>query len=278
MREQPNDQEEEDFIKWIRNDYNHEEEAAEEEESLLALSLSQKIRNLITRCLFAPSCTIFYILMVFLNLLLIAWIFWDSGYPTHWLFIAIEVFINCVLCGEVLLRMLIQKKRFFKSKANLFDVLVSILCVASLIVYFSGPSTLEEVDDAVAVLLLILRYGVQFLRLILLIKNNREKLTSSCNRANNIVDFASMMVDTGTTEGLSEDGSTSERTGIMMMDMLETTHHYHEGHQGSSSSNNNKEADSSDQTLLISDDDDDDENNSDDFHEITVRLRLEQSH
>jgi hypothetical protein len=60
-----------------------------------------------------------------------------------------------------------------------FDLAVTVLCVVSLGVYFGGPSTMEEIDDALAIFLLILRYGVQFLRLVLFVKNNQRKLLSS---------------------------------------------------------------------------------------------------
>jgi hypothetical protein len=62
-----------------------------------------------------------------------------------------------------------------------FDLVVTVLCVVSLGVYFGGPSTMEEIDDAVAIFLLIFRYGMQFLRLVLFVKNNQQKLVSSAN-------------------------------------------------------------------------------------------------
>jgi len=56
--------------------------------------------------------------------------------------------------------------------------------------FTSGPSTAEEVDDAFAIFLMMFRYGTQILRLLLLIKNQQQKLTNCSNT--NLVDLSSV--------------------------------------------------------------------------------------
>jgi len=139
----------------------------------------QKLSNLANRCLHSRNCSFFYILMILLNLFLIGWVIVAHGYPTHWSFLVFEISNNLALVAEIVVKMFAQKRNFFTSKANWFDVVVAVLCVASLGLYFGGPSTLEEIDDTLSIFFLVFRYSVQFLRLLHFIKNNQQKRRSS---------------------------------------------------------------------------------------------------
>jgi len=71
-----------------------------------------------------------------------------------------------------------QKKDFFKHGSNIFDIVVMLLSLVTLLMYISRTDAAEEVEDLVALLLMGLRYGLQFLRLISIIKKHKHKLIS----------------------------------------------------------------------------------------------------
>ncbi|ELR18092.1 uncharacterized protein ACA1_367920 [Acanthamoeba castellanii str. Neff] len=171
--------EDDDFMTWVDPQEQLHQEGEDVHTS--ALTVHQKISNLANRWLHSRGCSLFYVGMILLNLFLIGWVIIARGYPTHWFFVTLEVFINVALVSEVVFKLVAQKQRFFASKSNWFDLVVTVLCVVSLGVYFGGPSTMEEINDAVAIFLLIFRYGMQFLRLVLFVKNNQQKLVSSAN-------------------------------------------------------------------------------------------------
>jgi len=176
-----------------------EEDVLEDGETPSGLTVPQKLSNLANRCLHSRNCSFFYILMILLNLFLIGWVIVAHGYPTHWSFLVFEISNNLALVAEIVVKMFAQKRNFFTSKANWyaqfhaplvqvrfmgvcctrFDVVVAVLCVASLGLYFGGPSTLEEIDDTLSIFFLVFRYSVQFLRLLHFIKNNQQKRRSS---------------------------------------------------------------------------------------------------
>jgi hypothetical protein len=60
--------------------------------------------------------------------------------------------------------------KFFKSKSNVFDVAVALLCLVSLVLFMYIPTIAEEVEDITAIALRILRDGIQILRIAALCK------------------------------------------------------------------------------------------------------------
>ncbi|KAL6066768.1 hypothetical protein QOT17_009351 [Balamuthia mandrillaris] len=174
-----------------------------------------RLSNFLARLLQSTFCSIFYLLMIVLNIGLIIWIITsEEWYPTHWLFISLEVLINVTLLGEVTAKAIVQGKSFFRSYANLFDMFVTIVCVASLFFYLQGPSKTEEIEDVLSVFLVGLRNSLQFLRLLILIKNQQQKFTnmSSSNR----IDLATAMED----EEEARPSSTSQRMVDVELDLL----------------------------------------------------------
>lgn len=102
--------------------------------------------------------------------------------PRNALFITIEILINLSLLFEVCLRMISLRKvlksdyhlqlsqKYFRAKSNVFDLVVLILSLLSLIIYFAATGVIGEAEDITATLLVTFRYVMQFLRLALLVK------------------------------------------------------------------------------------------------------------
>lgn len=143
------------------------------------LSTDRRVTDLAQKFMNSRMYTAFYFFMILMNLVLIVWVLLTlptgGDYPDHWAFITLEVLINVLLGTEIVLKLAAQRSHYFRSKSNLFDVFVLVLCVMALLIYaFEGASISEEIDDAVSFILLLVRYILQFLRLLLMIKNQRQ--------------------------------------------------------------------------------------------------------
>jgi Ion transport protein len=150
----------------------------EEEEDLFLRSSSvshiARCTTLASRVLFSRAYVYGYAVLIASNLALIVWIVTDliqnSGQlkpvSSGW-FIALEVFVNVALVGEVCVRGFAMRDSFFKHWTNRVDVVVVIFSVASLLFYFASSGMLEE---AITTVIVVFRYAIQLLRLFYLIK------------------------------------------------------------------------------------------------------------
>ena len=76
-----------------------------------------------------------------------------------------------MLCMEVGLRLVADGTlHFFKSKSNVFDVVVALLCLTSLVMLVWLPTWAEYIEEDVAFLLRCLRDLFRLTRLLFLIK------------------------------------------------------------------------------------------------------------
>jgi len=166
------------------------------------LSKTASLRNAANRLLFSKFYTTFYIVMICVNLVLIIWIIVNASIlqrvstPSHWMFLVLELFINFALAFEVSLRFMSLGKRYFSSCSNIFDLTVLVLSCAGLVLYFTSKNesgtdlSLEKAENIIATVLLIFRYIVQFLRLVLLVKNHRKAI-----KPPSMVDFRTIPED-----------------------------------------------------------------------------------
>jgi len=130
-------------------------------------------------------------------------------YPTHWLFISSEIFINFVLFTEIGMKLFVQTpKHFIKSKSNIFDLVVLFLCIISLCFYLYGPTVLEQLEGVLSLGLLAFRYVLQFLRLFVLLKNQHQKFRA--NSSSNQIQFDNLLVS-GDEDDSSEGWETDRR-------------------------------------------------------------------
>ena len=89
--------------------------------------------------------------------------------------IALETIVTFILLLEVLIRMFSQgTKQFFSSWCNIVDVAVVGMCIIISLLFVSLPNT-NELEEAVADVLMGCRYGVHFIRVLMLLKLTRGK-------------------------------------------------------------------------------------------------------
>ena len=139
------------------------------------LSMQQDQSKLwMNRIYFSPYCRAFYVLLILLNIACIVWTLFQFGsFPTETWFLAIEVSLSAMVKGEVGWRMYLQGcKKFWTSVSNIFDVLVSVACFIAL--GFAAADTAVFVEGFSGEVVLVFRTAVQYLRLVLFIKNQRK--------------------------------------------------------------------------------------------------------
>ena len=117
------------------------------------------------------SC--FYVLMIIINTgLLVGLGLLHLADPVEFPMgiILLEVVVTTILLLEVLGRMCSQGRlQFFSSWCNLLDSGVVLLCVGSTILFLSLPNN-NDLEEAVATVLMVCRYGVHFIRVLMMLK------------------------------------------------------------------------------------------------------------
>ncbi|EGG19701.1 WSC domain-containing protein [Cavenderia fasciculata] len=146
------------------------------------------------RVLFSNKYYYAYIFMIFINLVLIIWLIVNlvqksTSVPTHWLFVLLDILVNVSLFIEISLQIISQKRRYFNSWSNIFDCVVLVFSIAGLFMYlFTKKDHQFDFEGIIIIFFTALRYVVQFLRLLAMIK--RQKLKSST--FNSRVDFTEL--------------------------------------------------------------------------------------
>ncbi|KAJ1506006.1 hypothetical protein HMI54_005491 [Coelomomyces lativittatus] len=143
----------------------------------LSLSRAENLRGLANRILFSKFYKFFYFSMTLLAFLTIVLSFYQTC-PTP-LFMSLEIIVNATLVLEVAIRFMGTRRHFWKSKANVIDAIMVVLCLVLLFILFrdslsctgsldSGSKEREEVMlDSV---LLILRNALQFFRIVTMLR------------------------------------------------------------------------------------------------------------
>lgn len=128
------------------------------------------------RLYFSKYTKIFYVILMILCFLSILWSVIHVGkFPNEPWYIALEVTLSVLVLCEVLLRVYLQGcTLFWRAYSNIFDVLVMVLSIFAIVMALSYDQLLEDVEGIAAQVVMAIRLIVQYLRLILLIKNQRK--------------------------------------------------------------------------------------------------------
>jgi len=135
-------------------------------------------RNVLTRIYFTKQTRVFYLLLILLSFFSMVWVLANlRGFPKETWFIVLEIFVCSAMVAEISLRTyLLGLKRFFKNKANTFDMLVTALCIVAIGLAFA-KAFLEEVEGVVGTVVIIVRNVFLLFRVLVLIKNQMNTKT-----------------------------------------------------------------------------------------------------
>ncbi|KXS10172.1 hypothetical protein M427DRAFT_189328 [Gonapodya prolifera JEL478] len=134
-------------------------------------------KNIANRIMYSRFYALLYLGMAGLSLTAIILSFLHPC-PT-WYFIAIDVLLNVIIVVEVVLRYTALGKLFWKSWWNVFDLAVSLLCVATLVllcIHFRTCDATTFRENVADLALIIVRNGVQLVRMLFMLRKNKRGL------------------------------------------------------------------------------------------------------
>lgn len=92
------------------------------------------------------------------------------------LFYLLEILVNVAMITEVTIRFLALRKAFWKSFYNIIDIVLVVLCAITLIFVLQGCSSSRKEEEVFDTILLIVRNGVQFGRIAVMLRRNGKNI------------------------------------------------------------------------------------------------------
>jgi hypothetical protein len=129
------------------------------------------------RFLYYRAFVILYITMILSNFALLLWISLSDNYDetlSSPIFFFLEIAITLLLGLEVGIKMVSQKRLFWRKLGNIFDAFLLFLCFISIAISLFGASKFEQIDETFARSLLVIRYVIQFIRLCSFIQSRKK--------------------------------------------------------------------------------------------------------
>ena len=158
-------------------------DVSEQEAAADGTSSSEYVDILARRVVFSRTHTLLCTSVILAGVVEVLWILLptpSSGVgrlPDHWLFGAVETYVTIGLLGELLLRLALQRRGFWRNRANLFDASVVGISLLSSLLYALGAETPMEALFAEAVV--IARVVFRLLRLFTATKGLRRQQQAS---------------------------------------------------------------------------------------------------
>lgn len=157
-----------------------------DDDPILSVTMAEKMRGLANRLLYSQTYKISYIVMAILSLICFA-LTLIQRCPTFGL-ILLEYLLCLALLFEVFLRWTVQRRHYWSSAANVFDVVMVALCLTLLIFLHGDCSTQSEFESLMDASLLFGRNAIQLGRLALLLKKHRSSAAARLG----VVDFTDL--------------------------------------------------------------------------------------
>ncbi|KAG0280862.1 hypothetical protein BGZ95_008289 [Linnemannia exigua] len=136
-----------------------------------SLSRREVFQNLANRIIYSRFYMILYLVMAILSVWSI-FLSFRQGCSSSSLFIVLESIINGTMIAEVALRLTALGKNYWRSTANIFDIILVVFCFITLILVLQGCGSGHEAEEVLDTILLILRNAVQCWRLYTMLKKN----------------------------------------------------------------------------------------------------------
>ncbi|KAF9317274.1 hypothetical protein BGZ91_005400, partial [Linnemannia elongata] len=134
-----------------------------------SLSRREVFQNLANRIIYSKFYMILYLIMAILSVWSI-FLSFHQGCSSSSLFIVLESIINGTMIAEVALRLTALGKNYWRSTANILDIILVLFCFITLILVLQGCGSGHEAEEVLDTILLILRNAVQSWRLYTMIK------------------------------------------------------------------------------------------------------------
>ncbi|CAK62891.1 unnamed protein product (macronuclear) [Paramecium tetraurelia] len=136
----------------------------------------QNCKHIITTIRMSKFYILFSILQVILSIILLIYIMTDPIRNLHQsIVVQAEVILTLAILVDISLRIIAERKQFFKDKWNLIDLGSFILILILLLFFYMITNEFAAIiDDVIGLVVMVLRYIVQIVRLALLIKQSHK--------------------------------------------------------------------------------------------------------
>ncbi|OZJ06814.1 hypothetical protein BZG36_00001, partial [Bifiguratus adelaidae] len=155
------------------------------------LTRKEVIQGLANSFMYSNAYIVLYLAMAGLSVVSIILSLTESCPSSLLVFIILEIIINVAMILEVGVRLVALGRNYWTSLWNLLDILLVLLCISTLIVIshgctndgLDGGQKGEEIFDTI---LLVFRNVAQFVRVLLMVRKNKNTLMSRSHR----IDFS----------------------------------------------------------------------------------------
>uniref|UniRef100_A0A7S4NLP3 Ion transport domain-containing protein n=1 Tax=Guillardia theta TaxID=55529 RepID=A0A7S4NLP3_GUITH len=141
------------------------------------MTSADRWKSAASQLIYSPIAKFYYGLMILVTVVELVVTLADPHRSPHttW-FIGLELFMVAMLVNEVMIRYIAEGSptSFFRSKSNIFDMAVALLCLFTVTFLILMPSTMNGVQEWVPLVALRIRDFLRILRLIFLFKNHRK--------------------------------------------------------------------------------------------------------
>jgi hypothetical protein len=145
------------------------------------LSTRSTCKENLTRFYFSPLIKIFYLILIILSISTLIYGLIDLARSINsiWL-MSVEIFISICVVADVLARVIMQgTASFFMSCTNMFDVVVSVISIAFIVVTSVRFKEVEEIESIAGIAFLVIRNVAQLIRILFFIKTQRKARLNS---------------------------------------------------------------------------------------------------
>ena len=147
---------------------------------------SSKCRVIMSRIYFSRTMQMIYLSLVILCIASIVLNFLiqvdvsGKNYPAHTTLIVLEILICIIIISEISIRIYLQGSSSFCTISNLFDVLITLLCIIGIILSLQNK-LLKSFENTTIDVLLMIRNIVFLARLVLVFKHQKQANVISVN-------------------------------------------------------------------------------------------------
>lgn len=140
----------------------------------------------LTRFYFSPLIKIFYLILITMSISTLIYGLIDLARSINsvWL-MSVEIFISICVVADVVARVIMQgTSNFFMSCTNMFDVVVSVISIAFIVVTSVRFREVEEIESIAGIAFLVIRNVAQLIRILFFIKSQRKTRLNSVKLIN----------------------------------------------------------------------------------------------
>ncbi|KAJ9052358.1 hypothetical protein DSO57_1009848 [Entomophthora muscae] len=133
------------------------------------MSIKEILHSYANQLLYSRSYTIFYLSLIILTLVTMILSIVEQSKPST-MFFVLEIIINVAMILEVALRIFALGYAYWDSKSNIFDIILVVVCIITLIIVATSHSKGAKNEEVVETVILGVRNIVQVIRLCVAIR------------------------------------------------------------------------------------------------------------